>query len=149
MSTTTYDTRLYPPLLTCLLVALLGASFGLIFVPVNSAIAVMVAVVGAMVATGILLATSPRIRVRDGVLWAGPAHIPVHFFTDMQALDKQQLREIMGPNSDERAWVLHRPWARTAVYLPLNDPRDPTPYWLVCTKDPHRLMQALRSARRD
>lgn len=149
MSTTTYDTRLYPPVLTCLLVALLGASFGLIFVPVGSATAIIVAVIGAMVATGILLATSPRIRVSDGVLWAGPAHIPVHFFTDMRALDVQGLREIMGPNSDERAWVLHRPWARAAVYLALDDPRDPTPYWLVCTKDPHRLVQALVNARRD
>lgn len=144
MSATTFHQRELPPVLVIVIAALLGGSFGLIFVPVATSTAVIVAVVGAVASAAILVASSPTIAVTDGELHAGAAHIPLHFLRDAKSLDQQQLRQLLGVDADERAFVVHRPWAKSAVQVRVDDPRDPTPYWLLCTKDPHRLVRVLR-----
>lgn len=144
VSATTFQRRELPPLLVIVIAAALGGSFGLIFVPIATSTAVIVAVVGAVASAAIVVATSPRIRVAGGELHAGAAHIPLRFLREPTALDQGELRATLGVNADERAFVLHRPWAKSAVLVRVDDPRDPTPYWLVCTKDPHQLVRALR-----
>jgi hypothetical protein len=39
-----------------------------------------------------------------------------------------------------------RPYIKTAVEITLDDPDDPVPYWLVSTRDPHRLATAMQDA---
>ena len=56
------------------------------------------------------------------------------------------LRQELGPRLDARAYVCLRAWARTGVHVVLEDPQDPTPYWLVSTRRPQDLAQALRAA---
>ncbi|HEY5784856.1 MAG TPA: DUF3093 family protein [Microlunatus sp.] len=36
-----------------------------------------------------------------------------------------------------------RPYAKEAVELTLDDPADPVPYWLVSTRRPTRLAEAI------
>ena len=143
MSDVRYSSRLTPSPLLLLVVAILGGSFGFIFIPISHALAAIIAVVGIALACAIVLASSPRVTVDETELRAGPAHIPLSFLRDPVALDAAGLRRAMGPEADLSAWVLHRPWARAAVKVRLEDDRDPTPYWLICVKDPHRLVQVL------
>jgi hypothetical protein len=60
-----------------------------------------------------------------------------------EALDVAAMRHELGPGLDARAYVCLRAWARTGVRVALNDPDDPTPYWLVSTRRPELLVQAL------
>ncbi|MDO5726707.1 MAG: DUF3093 domain-containing protein [Bowdeniella nasicola] len=143
MKTKTMHQHELPPVLYIALAAALGGSFGLIFVPIGNGAAIIVAVVGALAAAGIMIATAPRIEVSESELRVGNAHIPLRFLRHPQVINREQLRDLLGVNADERAWVVHRPWAKSAVRIELDDPRDPTPYWLVCTKDPHRLVRVL------
>ncbi|OKL54883.1 hypothetical protein BSZ39_01495 [Bowdeniella nasicola] len=145
VTSTRYSSRLYPTVATTIVVVLLAASFGLLFIPVSHALAIIVAVIGGAVGLALLLGSSPKVSVSDGELCAGGAHIPVQFLKDAKILDVAALRHAMGPGADTRAWVVHRPWARSAVKVSVDDPRDPTPYWLVCVKDPHQLVQALQT----
>ena len=39
-----------------------------------------------------------------------------------------------------------RPYIRTAVEITLDDPEDPVPYWLVSTRHPQQLAEALKEA---
>ncbi|SDZ85255.1 Protein of unknown function [Bowdeniella nasicola] len=146
VTATRYSSRLTPPPLMMIVLGLLGASFGLIFVPVSTTLAWIVAVIGGLVVVGLLIGSAPVTVVEDGELKAGGAHIPLHFLTTAEELDAPALREAMGPAADTRAWVVHRPWASSAVKVGIDDPRDPTPYWLLCVKDPHRLVQVLHES---
>jgi hypothetical protein len=49
-----------------------------------------------------------------------------------------------GVRLDARAWLLLRGWIPGVVRVELDDPADPTPYWLVSTRNPDALAQALQ-----
>ena len=46
---------------------------------------------------------------------------------------------------DPAAYVLHRGWVGPMVLVVLDDPDDPTPYWLVSCRRPDRVLAALQS----
>jgi hypothetical protein len=98
--------------------------------------------------TVVLLAAGSRgaITVEDGVLHVPGARIPVAQLDHGVALDRDAFRLQTGPMADPRAFVVSRPWLRTAVRLMLADPEDPTPYWVVGTRRPEELLAALRGA---
>ena len=48
------------------------------------------------------------------------------------------------PALDPAAYVLHRNWVGPMVLVVLDDPDDPTPYWLVSTRHPDKVLSALR-----
>jgi hypothetical protein len=90
---------------------------------------------------------SARVTVRDGVLTAGRARIRVAHLGAVTALDAETARLLAGRDADARAYLLIRPYLRTAIRADVVDPADPTPYWLVGTRHPDRLAAALQAAR--
>jgi hypothetical protein len=88
-----------------------------------------------------------RISVRDGVLRAGRATIPVSLLKRPDVLGPHETRRVAGVDADARAYLLLRPYLRQSVLVPLDDPADPTPYWLLSTRRPERLVAALVAAR--
>ena len=50
----------------------------------------------------------------------------------------------LGRQLDPAAYVVHRAWVGPMVLLVLDDPDDPTPYWLVSCRHPDRVLAALR-----
>jgi hypothetical protein len=92
-------------------------------------------------------------RIRVGVaegpdgereLWAGGAHIPTRFVGRSDVVRDESKRMALGPQLDPAAHVLHRPWVPAAVRLEILDPEDPTPYWVVSTRRPDRLLAEVR-----
>ena len=88
---------------------------------------------------------SARVVVRDGVLSAGRAHIEARFLGAAEALDAEATRRVAGREADARAFLLLRPYVKRSVRVRIVDPADPAPYWLVSTRQPDRLVQALTS----
>jgi hypothetical protein len=60
-----------------------------------------------------------------------------------EQLDKDATRRVLGVEADARAYLVTRPYLKHAVRVPVHDPADPTPYWLVATRHPERLAAAL------
>lgn len=83
------------------------------------------------------------VSVRDGELWAGDAHVPLRFVADAEVIPRSDKQRALGPELDPAAFIVHRPWAATAVRVWLDDADDPTPYWIVSTRHPERLVDAL------
>ncbi len=81
------------------------------------------------------------------VLRAGRARIAVEHLGPAVALDAGETRRAAGVEADARAFLLLRPYLAHSVRVELRDPRDPTPYWLLSSRDPGRLVDALRGAR--
>ncbi len=93
-------------------------------------------------------AGSAGVRVQDGELRVGDAHVPLRFVGEVQIVPAKDKRRALGPHLDPAAFVLHRGWIGPVVRLRLTDPDDPTPYWVVSTRHPDRLAEALRAGDR-
>jgi hypothetical protein len=91
----------------------------------------------------LVLVSRREIRVEAGVLHVPGARAPLSAFGTPEVLEREALRLWLGPNADAAAWVAVRPWLRTAVRLPVTDPEDDTPYWIVGTRRPVALLAAL------
>ena len=82
----------------------------------------------------------------DGVeLRAGQAHLPVTVIARSAEIPRSAKSAALGRQLDPAAYVLHRAWVGGMVLLVLDDPDDPTPYWLVSCRHPERVLSALRS----
>jgi hypothetical protein len=86
---------------------------------------------------------SVQVEVRDGVLHAGPARIPLAQVGTAEPLDKEATRRVHGVDADARAYLVTRPYISRSVKVMVDDPADPTPYWLISTRHPRQLAAAL------
>jgi len=115
--------------------------------PVNASIAPYIAVALYVVIAGSLALAAPTIAVRDGVLQAGNARIPVSQIGTTELLDADGLRQILGPGADARAYLVVRGYIHRGVRIEIADPSDPTPYWVLTSRRPQQLLQSLSGAR--
>ena len=146
-----YHERLSVPLRWWVQATMLVASLWLAFVVSMPALLAWAAtgVLVLIVFGGLVWLGRPQVRVADGVLRAGPAHIDLGLLGTPEALDAEQTRRVHGVDADARAFLLTRPYLRRAVRVPVLDPADRTPYWLISSRHPERLAAALDSVRRD
>ncbi|WP_185973007.1 DUF3093 domain-containing protein [Aeromicrobium piscarium] len=117
----------------------------LLWVAATPAIA-LVAAAGSLVVAGALVAFygSVRIEADSHGLRAGRAFLDTAHIGSVEPLEAAAWREAIGPEGDVRAFTLLRPYVRTGVRVAVEDPDDPTPFWLVSTRFPASVARALR-----
>lgn len=145
---TRYSERLWPSVWVWIAVLLVAASGGLVAVKVAPTWAsVLVAAVCVAVAAWALVRSSATVAVLDDQLVAGRATIPVSLLGTIEVLDRPEFTRLRGPDADVRAYLCQRGWIPQGVRAEVVDPHDPTPYWLVSSRQPNRLAAALEGAR--
>jgi hypothetical protein len=77
-------------------------------------------------------------------LWVGAAHLPASVIARSAEVPRSAKSAALGRQLDPAAYVVHRAWVGPMVLLVLDDPDDPTPYWLVSCRRPDRVLAALR-----
>ena len=77
---------------------------------------------------------------------AGRARIDLAHIGEATAFTGPDATAQRGPELDARAWLLLRGGVSGVVRVAITDPRDPTPYWLVSTRNPDRLVSELIGA---
>jgi hypothetical protein len=87
------------------------------------------------------------IRVDGTELHVDDAHIPVSFITEVNMLDAEAKRQLLGPLAAPHVFAIQRPWIKAAVRVVIDDPADPTPYWVISTRRPAQLAEAIIAAR--
>lgn len=92
----------------------------------------------------LLSSSRGRVRVADGVLSVPGARIPITSLGGVTPLDKEGTRRLRGPLAEPRAFLATRSWLTSSVRVQIEDPDDDTPYWLISTRRPQALAQALR-----
>lgn len=85
-----------------------------------------------------------ELRIAGGELHIRGAHLPLRYISGSVALDAGTLRRVVGREGDPQAFVCIRPWIGPGVQLWLDDPDDPTPYWVISSRHPQRVIAALR-----
>jgi hypothetical protein len=112
--------------------------------------AVLLPVAGAV----LLWFSNTEVRVVSGAsddpaaeteLCVGDAHLPVSVVARSAEVPKSAKSAALGRQLDPAAYVVHRAWVGPMVLVVLDDPDDPTPYWLVSCRRPDRVLAALRS----
>lgn len=145
MSEATYTETLHVPLRWWALLTMFLASLLLAFL-VATPTWVALAVTGVLTVLAVLVLVvygAARVVVDGESFRAGRARIPAHLLGTPVALDARASRLLAGMDADARAYLLLRPYVKTSVQVPVGDPEDPTPYWMVSTRHPDRLAKAL------
>lgn len=88
-----------------------------------------------------------RVAVADGELRVDDARLPVGYIAGVTVLGPPEKRMLLGPAARPYAFVVQRPWVGGAVQVHLDDPADPTPYWVISSRRPAELAAAILAAR--
>ncbi|CAB4630476.1 unannotated protein [freshwater metagenome] len=108
----------------------------------NSAIVTLVVL--SLTLINIYFKSGLSIEVDENELRVGRAHLPREYFGNVTALDNQQVRRVRTRDADPAAYLAIRFWSPRAVQVFVNDARDKTPYWLISTSQPEKLLLALK-----
>jgi len=76
-------------------------------------------------------------------LTVGRARIESKYIESIAVLDEEEMKYLRGPGINPQAYLAIRFWIKGGVKVKLNDSRDPTPYWLVSSRNPEALRTAL------
>ena len=140
--------RLYVPL-RWWVIATAGVAIGgaEVFAGFDWHIVVVVYAVLGLPTAAILLATGHLTTVVDaGGLHARGHTLPPEAMAEVQRLDHEQTRRLLGPGGDRTANLIARGYVKESVAI--RTPDDPTcPYWLVSSRRPDELTAALAQAR--
>ncbi len=140
-----YRERVRPNLGTFIAVATLLPAVTLVSEPFDYRIGVAVGLVLVISIWAALFFLAPVIKVGNSNLVVGRAEIPRNLLGRIEEIGKDQIFSERGPNLDPAAYRVFQGTVKTAVKITLNDPNDPTPYWIISTRKPAQLAEALRA----
>jgi hypothetical protein len=90
------------------------------------------------------------VRVVDAAdgpwLHVDDARLPLSAVASVEVLEPVAYSDALGVAQHPLAFVVQRPWINRGVRIVLDDPEDPTPYWIVASRRPERLHEALSAA---
>jgi hypothetical protein len=141
-----YSERVLPNFGTFAAVFVLLPSTLIIAEPFDLRIGLVVGLIAVSTIWGLLVFRAPRIQVSKNHLRVGRVTIPRHSIGKPLAITKSEIFAERGPNLDPAAHKVFQGSVKTAVKIPVTDPEDPTPYWLVSTRHPNKLVEALSNS---
>ncbi|MEV6121078.1 DUF3093 domain-containing protein [Streptomyces sp. NPDC052077] len=147
LSATPYEERLTAPRSWWLISFLVGLSMALVLLPLGT-LPMLGGLAGGTAVAAVAASSygSVRIRVVGGSLVAGEATVPVSALGGAEVLDPEEARAWRTHKADARAFMLLRAYVPRAVRIEVTDPADPTPYLYLSTREPERLVEALKAA---
>lgn len=139
--------RLWPSPWLLITLLLLVPAVTLTITPVNAGIALPTAIAVYLLVAGSLVVMSPVIEVSGKGLTAGGARVPLSALGESELLGDTALRRLIGPEADARAYLLVRGYIHRGVRIDIVDDEDPTPYWVLTSRKPKELAEAIRAAK--
>jgi len=88
-----------------------------------------------------------RVQVRDGRLVAGGRSVALEHVGRTDVVGRRDKQQALGPDLDPEAFLLHRVWIGPVVRIEVAGPDAPEPYWVLSSRRPERLVEALETAR--
>lgn len=126
---------------------LLAPAGAIVMLAVNTTVAIPVGLLFYAVVMAVLCLSSPVVKVQNGTLTAGSAQIPVSQLGEVTPLGREALKLVLGTEADARNFLIIRGWIQTGVSVEIADPEDPTPRWVITTRRPQALAEAIESQR--
>jgi hypothetical protein len=143
-----YREKLWPSPWLFVIIALVIPASLLVFLPISVLAGVLTAAGLYLGSAALLVLASPTVQVSEGVLTAGRARIETRLLGEAVGLSGPDAVLERGQRLDARAWLLIRGWIAPVVRVPLEDPTDPAPYWLISSRQPQKMAAAINGSRR-
>lgn len=86
-----------------------------------------------------------RVVEESGEVWlhVDDARLPMSAVASVEVLEPVAYSDALGVAQHPLAFAVQRPWLNRGVRIVLDDPEDPTPYWIVSSRRPERLRDAM------
>lgn len=143
-----YRERLWPSPWVFLSTALVVPASLLVFLPINFLAGIIVAVVLYAGTVVILVLASPVVLVTPTEVVAGRARLPIRFSGEIETFRGAEATLERGQLLDARAWLVIRGWVAPVLKVPVTDPADPAPYWLISSRRPEEMAKAVAAAKK-
>jgi hypothetical protein len=140
-----YRERVRPNLGTFIAVATLLPAVTLVSEPFDYRIGIAVGLILVMSIWAALFFLAPVIQVGSSHLTVARAKIPRNLLGNIEEIAKNQIFSERGPKLDPAAHKVFQGTVKTAIKITVNDPNDPTPYWIISTRKPAQLAEVLRA----
>jgi hypothetical protein len=141
-----YRERLSPSLWLLVSAAVCAPMAALVFVPLDTTVALVIGALVGVAIMALLLAASPSVSVVGTELRAGRAHIDVRHLDAGAWASGEDARHARGVGLHPRSWHLLRGGIDGVASFGVEDPDDPTPSWVISSRTPDRLVAAVRRA---
>lgn len=138
-----YRERLWPAWWIWVVALGISAAGILVLAPINLAAGFIAAAVLFALLSVFFLSTTALIEVDDQTLNVGRARIERIYVTAAEGFRAEEAFQERGPRLNGLAYLCIRGWVSPVVKITINDPDDPTPYWLASTRHPEKLVAAL------
>lgn len=140
-----HDERLRAPAWWWLLVLLLVVTAAVaVFAYVSPPVGIAVTLFFLVGLSGILIGYgSLRVRVDQDQLQVGRFRIESRWIAGAEVVEGQAARDLLGAGADRRDFLLTRPYIDGVVRVRLDDPADPHPHWIISTRRPQQLADAI------
>jgi hypothetical protein len=145
MSATTFREVIRPPLWLIAFVYFMLFSLALaIWAAFDNRAAIISAIFAIVIGAIALYAMKGEITCDGQELRVGRAHIGYEFCGEITVLTRAEFLRARTREVDPAAHLALFFWISEGVKMEVNDPRDPTPYWLISTKHGKDIKQALQ-----
>ncbi|MET0713728.1 MAG: DUF3093 domain-containing protein [Mycetocola sp.] len=143
-----YRERLWPAPWLLIASALVIPASMLVLAPISIPAGIVTAIILYGGCVALFVVGAPTIEVDERMLRAGRASVSLDLLGEPRVFTGEEATLERGPRLDARAWLLIRGAIDPVVTVPLHDPADPTPYWLISTRRPRELAAAIEGSRR-
>ena len=144
---TLYREKLWPAAWLFFATALVIPASLLVFLPIDFRVGIVTAIVLYAGCVAALLIGSPVVEVTESGFRAGRARLPLKVVGAVTGYRADEASLERGRHLDARAWLLIRGWISPVVKVEVADETDPAPYWLVSTRQPDAVIDALVRAK--
>jgi hypothetical protein len=141
-----YRERVWPARWILVATLLVIPASALVFAPLSWAVGIVTGVVLYAGCVALYVGAGAPVEISDDEFRAGRARIPLRLVGGATAFTGDEATAQRGPSLDARAFLLLRGGVRAVVRVDIVDPQDPTPYWLVSTRNPDLLVSELIGA---
>lgn len=140
-----YTEKLLPSVNTYIAIAIVWPTIWLTLYPWTHDMGIWIGALTAGVMCALAILNAPRIVVTKDALTVGKAVIPRSELGNAEVLTGEEARRARGPELHPGAFVLFRGTTQKLVRVAVVSKLDPTPYWLISSRRPAQLAEALKN----
>ncbi|MFM6979861.1 MAG: DUF3093 domain-containing protein [Micrococcales bacterium] len=122
---------------------LVPLSFYLVFLPINEFAGLVLGIVLFLAVLSSIWFAAPQIEVAESRLTVNNATIDLRYVSKVEVISEKDAFQERGARLSPAAYVRFQPTVKGLVKVYLNDPADPTPYWLFASRKGDELKKLL------
>jgi len=131
-----YSERVFPGLSFFLATLFAPAALYLIVLAFDDLWALITFVVSELAIIFLGLFAAPTLSLSVKTLSIGNVQIPTQYVKAITVVEARAQQSEKGPKLNPSAYVRFQVGVRGLLKVELNDPNDPTPYWLISSRNP-------------